>query len=501
MSETKLNLTDAQLTISGMIHASVADACIAALSAEPETIAELEAALARYHKPAGDISPFGWFRKGQIDIEPWDAGIVIIDLAARIIAFESTYSRPAPEGQVNYHDGVCATDISISYRLPDDWLFLNSVDHYEGMRESRRLERLSTPPLNARAILYKRPLLEFIARESCLLNDQSARAAEKFGSVEVERVLTAHAVEPALAGTATQSLVRNSSAPSVGEVENQPFDDPDVDALRKQISLLHARWLMTPRNDLRGQSPREVLLARQNLIDYDLHTRSMQWSMQGEGPPCLATDSFAYRYGGFGTHEWVIYYDLVRHLLWCARKDETGSRGEGGTGSNKPVDLESEIARLEKLKTEWLEKPLEDYDGRIPALLIENERIRLPIAMRGHDMVIDDDCPVCQMMANDAELGMEVGFWHLDGAHMDDDFAFSELRTREEWEAQRREWEEFTEKFNREWEERQQRERSAGVEHVEGPSDISDLNRIADEEGLMRIADDEGLMDSNKPAS
>jgi hypothetical protein len=30
------------------------------------------------------------------------------------------------------------------------------------------------------------------------------------------------------------------------------------------------------------------------------------------------------------------------------------------------------------------------------------------------------------MMANDAELGMEVGFWHLDGAHMDDDFAFSE---------------------------------------------------------------------------
>jgi primase-polymerase (primpol)-like protein len=74
-------------------------------------------------------------------------------------------------------------------------------------------------------------------------------------------------------------------------------------------------------------------------------------------------------------------------------------------------------------------------------------------------------------MANDAQLGMQVGFWHLDGSHMDDDFAFSELRTREEWEARRREWEEFTEKFNREWEERQQRERLTGVEPVERPMD------------------------------
>ncbi len=69
MSETKLNLSDAQLTISGTTHASVADACIASLSAEPETITELEAALARYQKPSGDISPFGWFRKGNIDNE------------------------------------------------------------------------------------------------------------------------------------------------------------------------------------------------------------------------------------------------------------------------------------------------------------------------------------------------------------------------------------------------------------------------------------------------
>lgn len=502
MSEIKLNLTDAQQTISGTIHGSVADACIAALSAEPETISELEAALGRYNKPAGDISPFGWFRKySEIDKESWDAGIVVIDLAARIVASESTYSQPGPQGEVRYHDGVCATDTSIYYRLPDDWLFLESIDQYVGLRDPRRLERHSTSPLNARAILYGRPLLEFIAREGCSLSHQTAGTSDCTVSVEVEKSLAAHAGEPGLAATAVaRTLVCDSSAKSVCEVDHQQSDNPDQDdRLRQQISLIHARWLMTPRDDLRGQSPRDVLLARQDLIDYDLHTRSMQWSMQGEGPPCLATDSFAYRFAGFGTHEWVIYYDLIRYLLWSAPNKEKGRLGEGATGRVVETDLlltgssdpgsvppgplsdacrldesalEPEIVRLERLKTEWLEQPQEDYGGRIPALLVENERIRLPIAMRGHDMVIDDDCPVCQMMANDAELGMEVGFWHLDGSHMDDDFAFSDLRTRDEWEARQREWEEFTEKFNREWEERQQRERLAGVEPVEERLDL-----------------------------
>jgi hypothetical protein len=490
MSEVKLNLTDAQHTISGTIHGSVADACIAALSAEPETIAELEAALARYHKPSGDISPFGWFHNhSTIDTEPWDAGIVIIDLAARIIASESTYSRPGPRGEVRYHDGLCGTDTSISYRLPDDWLFLDPIDQYERLRESRRLERLSTHPLDSRDILYGRPLLEFIVRETCAVNHQTPAASNGDESVEVEKTLSAPAGDPALLPQVA-SAQSQSKACSKG-VESHESDNDQDDRLRQQISLLHARWLMTPRDDLRGQSPRDVLLARQDLVDYDMHTRSMQWSMQGEGPPCLATDSFAYRFAGFGTHEWVIYYDLVRHLLSAGAKEARERIFEGENVTNPAVDLEQEIARLERLKTAWLEQPQEDYGGRIPALLIENERIRLPVAMRIHDMVIDDDCPVCQMMANDAELGMEVGFWHLDGAHMDDDFAFSDLRTREEWESRRREWEQFTEKFNREWEERQQLERLTGAESVEDPSDTSELTLTSD-------ADE--LMDSNKPS-
>jgi hypothetical protein len=465
MSEIKLNLTDAQHTINGTIHGSVADACVAALSAEPETINELEAALARYHKPAADVGPFEWFRKDlEIDKESWDAGIVIIDLAARIVASESTYSQPARQGEVNYHDGVSATDIPVLYQLPDDWLILNSIDEYQRLRETRRQERAATPPLDSRKVLYGRPLVEWLARAVYTCEAATVGAPLPHQKNAGSDVVLADAAGISTAGLHTSGCdVPNYNSNNVEGLQNPNHQPPELDEwLGREISRLHASWLTTPRDDLQGQSPRDVLLARQDFIDFDLHTRSMQWSMQGEGPPCLSTDSFAYRFAGFGTHEWVIYYDLVRHLLVSV----LSSQRYFSVDPMPQTEYLQQLERLEKLKTDWLEQPCEDYSGRIPALLIENERIRLPIAMRGHDMVIDDDCPVCQMMADDAELGMEIGFWHLDGSHMDDEFAFSELRTREEWEARTRDWEEFTENFNREWEERQQRERLASVEDL-----------------------------------
>lgn len=61
MSEVKLNLIDSQQVFHGTIHGSVVDACVAALSAEPETIAELTSALTRYIRRLDDRSPFATF--------------------------------------------------------------------------------------------------------------------------------------------------------------------------------------------------------------------------------------------------------------------------------------------------------------------------------------------------------------------------------------------------------------------------------------------------------
>lgn len=449
MSEVKLNLIDAQQVLHGTIHGSVADSAVAALSAEPETIAELEAALARFQKPISSCRPFAIFHSGtDIDEVPWDAGIVIIDLAARIVASESTYSCPAPEGEVRYHDGEKSTDYSIAYRVPEDWVFLHSVEEYLGLYQERSLERAANPPLDAREILYGRPLLEWI-------------------------VETINREGPAL----WSALERKPSHDDISDVPMDYDTNP--------ISLIHARWLMTQREDLRGQSPRDVLFAKRDFIDFDLNSREMQWSFLDEGPPCLSVDSFAYRFAGFGIHEWVIYYDLVRHLLWsallCQRlsssdiaelkhgasTDSTPSlepelaesdiRSRGlASKEERRIDKDSAILELEEITTAWLEHPHSDY-GRIPAVLIENERKRLPIAMSPREMIVDENCPTCQMFADETALGLGVGFWHLDGCNMDEGFVFSHHRTYEEWEAERREWKAFSENFNREWEEKQAR--------------------------------------------
>ena len=95
MSEVKLNLVDVGNTLVGEVHGSFADRCVAALSAEPETLGELASALARYQRPQDELDPFVALQSStEVDPNPWDAGLVVIDLAARIVLIDSTYSAP-----------------------------------------------------------------------------------------------------------------------------------------------------------------------------------------------------------------------------------------------------------------------------------------------------------------------------------------------------------------------------------------------------------------------
>ncbi len=476
MSEVKLNLVDAEQTLVGTIHGSIADACVAALSAEPETIAELEAALARYVKPLDQLGPFNSFHSAsETDKEPWDAGVVIIDLEVRVVAAESSYSQPQPEGEVLYHNGKQSTNVSVLYRVPKDWKFLNSLIEYESCCLRRRNERAACPPLDARNVLYGRALLEFIVTNVRQTSVCRERADDD------SPICTGSSRSPTKDEAVAGQQIEASEERTSGE-------DPIQEAIANEISAIHARWLMTPREDLRGAPPRDVLLAKREFIDFDLHTRALQWSLQGEGPLCLAQQSFAYRFAGFGTHEGVVYYDLVRHLLWSAlenlrptstsREDAvSNTRGSKWVQhANELLDVDAEIARLEQIKTNWLENPQPEFSGRTPANTIENERRRLPLALSKREMIIDEDCYTCMMMANDPTMG--PGFWHLDGSHMDDDFAFSDFLTREAWEAENRRREEFNKEFNRRWEER--RQRIARREQVDSEFDldwIDSLNR------------------------
>jgi len=368
MSEVMLNILDGSRECHGTVHGGFADTAVAALSAEPETIEELRHAITRFQKPLGDSSTFSGFDAGT-DFIPWDAGIVIIDLAARVVAMESSYSQPAAAGNVRYHNGREATGVNLEYRVPEDWLFADSVNHYEGVCKKRRAERMTARPFDARPVLYNE-VLEFIVGE-CL----AARAAK--------------------AG------------------------DP--------IAEIHARWLMTPRADLQGQSPRDVLLGKREWIDADLELRERQWSLLREPPPCLPKESSAYRFAGFGTHEIVLYYELMRHLLSECWK-RVSANGE-------PAIVE-EVARLKQIEKDWLDTPEPDFPETSPSCIMECERRRQPLVVSVRDIFIDEDCPCCRAMSEHSG----PTFWHVDGCNMDFGFPFSFHHTREEWEEEEGSW-------------------------------------------------------------
>ena len=67
--------------------------------------------------------------------------------------------------------------------------------------------------------------------------------------------------------------------------------------------------------------------------------------------------------------------------------------------------------------------------------------------------------------------GNGPGFLHFDGCNMDDSFAFSFCATREEWEEEKRQQEEFDCDFNRRW-----KEREARIAAGENAEAVDDLN-------------------------
>lgn len=382
MSSVRFNISDKYQCVSGDLHGSMTETLIAALTAEPETIPEFESALRRYVKSDSDWPPLRGFKKYE-DLEPYDAGIVAIDLSGRTVGFDTTYTLPTAAGSVRVPREYAYEDdeeIWIPYKVPEDWIFVESMALYRGTRISQREDRLRRTPFDARPILFGRPLVTYIAL-------------------------------------------------AVSEVP-----DPDVDDVFADI---HADWLMSRRKDLRDRSPRDVFLEKQDFIDFDLQSRSLQWSMTKVCPPPLATNSFAYLNAGFGTHEWVIHYDLFRYLL-----ADAAERRRSGC----PVELEAEVARLSTLRDEWLRTPDGEFSGRTPLEVIELEKRRVNITMSAQEIMIDENCPCCVALAEDFDTPM---FWFLDGCNMDDRFEFSSHKTIEAWNAEISERERFNREFER----------------------------------------------------
>jgi hypothetical protein len=273
-----------------------------------------------------------------------------------------------------------------------------------------------------REVFYGRPLLEFIGRKTfaAFARRDEIAAAVRAQWADEARIRLAKEAGVAADEIPADRLTEAEIAPRTWPGQEH-YASPFYDTLKQ----IHIDWLLTPRDDLGGACPREIAFEQHDHLMRDLEDRCHHWSLLGECPPGLAESSHAFRYGGFGTHELVMYYELVRALLWSCW-GRLAELAESPKISERPESLTvgdfltTEVQRLEAVRDAWLDAPDPEYHGRTPRSIILRERARLPEGMSGREAMIDPDCPCCQMMADMPGLM----FWHLDGSGMDNEFAF-----------------------------------------------------------------------------
>ena len=456
MSEVQLVVREWNQDWSGPVHGSQADRAIAALSADPLTLEELEVALGRFSKPnLGDRHDLG-LELGLRD-HRYDAGRIVIDLAARLVAIDSDYSDPDREGVVYYHNGQYRTSHALPYQLAEEWVFTHAFWDWRQMATDRRLRRSESAPPNHREVLYGPALLEFIAREthssaSRILPELTLPGAiftEPTGGLLHEPLMEDSdiSVDTECADCRVDARHQGISRAHLNE---QAVESLGGNPISREIRDLHARWLLSPREELGGQTPRDALFTNRTHLQRELHNRCESWSLTGLAPPPLTESSAAFQNAGVSLHEAVMYYHLVRELLWSSWEhwSETfRTAAEAAPSTNRPSPplsaetLREETERLARVRDHWLDTPGTDSGHRTPRSIILNERRRIPEVLSPEERLIDPDCPCCQMLA---EMPGPC-FWHLDGSDLDDDFAFDvHESTYADWELSRSHWHEKT---------------------------------------------------------
>ena len=89
----------------------------------------------------------------------------------------------------------------------------------------------------------------------------------------------------------------NPDVRTPAEIKRDKYEWLFYDTLKQ----IHIDWLMTPRDDLDGNRPREAVLLQHDHISWDLQDQSQNWSAINRQPPAISVACQAYRYAGFGT--------------------------------------------------------------------------------------------------------------------------------------------------------------------------------------------------------
>lgn len=215
---------------------------------------------------------------------------------------------------------------------------------------------------------------------------------------------------------------------------------------------VHRDWLMTPRKELGGRMPRELLHGAIDWIDSVTQAQVSRY-VEGEKLIAIPSDWPGYATAPMGSQEMCMYFDYCREILrsawvWCMANDiriATQDRNENLTGL---------VDTLRQSGETWMSSSFED--GPSPSFVIECDRRRVPIGdgvqIDGIDGVAkeshvnDCNCPICEMLA-DGSFG--TSFSRIDGHHLelDEEFAFSMAETLDDWDGGDQEFDELCEGF------------------------------------------------------
>jgi len=208
---------------------------------------------------------------------------------------------------------------------------------------------------------------------------------------------------------------------------------------------VHRDWLMTPREDLGGRTPRDLL---HGAIEWsDRVTQGQQFRFADDAPLVAAPDDWeGFATAPVGSQEMCMYFDLCREVISAGWKWVESEDGKLARHTHEAA-LSRLPQFLRNVKEAWLSSPFEG--GASPSYIIECDRRRVPyaagVAIEGIEAVVPEqhntncECPICEMMA-DGMFG--VMFNSIDGHHLelDNEFAFSMHATREAWEEEQREF-------------------------------------------------------------
>ena len=217
---------------------------------------------------------------------------------------------------------------------------------------------------------------------------------------------------------------------------------------------VHRDWLMTPRADLNGQIPRNSLHGGMSWIDSLAGGQTFR-VYQNEEPVPVSAELSTYETAAMGRHEVILYFEACRYTIGAGWQWLLQDPGR----IEHPRAAQLLAQMMNDYLANWLTNPFED--GPTPQEIIRCERSRIPLVAEAGSHVVDCDCPICEMMASEM-FGPSIACYDGHALDVDGEFAFSIHATREEWEAEQREWAEMDARI-----EESQKNRNAENEDVD----------------------------------